>query len=274
MRRSACVSVLLLFFFCFFCAGAQAAELELYGAGSLQKVMQEITAQYESLTGNKVKATFGSSGKMREILEKPGTGDIFTSANMDHARKLQTMGRSLFVAEFAQNVLCVFGNAKAGVTDENILEKLLDPSLKIGIFPSHDPSGEYALLMFKRAEAIRPGAEKILLSKAVVMEASMVRGKVREGDDFMSQLMREGMIDMYVAYASGAEGALAKKGTPLENVTSVAQLPSTLRVGANYGLTVPKDAKPEAYQLALFILSEKGQGILKKHGFAPIGLTD
>jgi len=268
MRRIACLSVLLLLVLCM---NAQAAELELYGAGSLSRVMGEMAAEYESLTGNKVKTTFGSSGKMREILEKPATGDIFTSANMGHPQQLQKMGRAPFVAEFAQNVLCVFGNKKAGVTDQNVLEKLLDPSLKVGIFPSHDPSGEYALRMFKRADAVKPGAEKTLLDKAVVMEAELVRGKVPEGDDFMSQLMREGMIDMYVAYASGAEAALKREGTP---VTSVGQLPSDLKVGVNYGLTVLSDAKPEAYQLALFILSEKGQGILKKYGFAPIGLTD
>jgi molybdenum ABC transporter molybdate-binding protein len=255
----------------FSCTGIHAAVLELYGAGSLGRVMGEMVAEYEKLTETKVNTTFGSSGKMREILEKPGTGDIFTSANMGHAQQLQKMGRSLFVAEFTKNVLCVFGNEKASVTDQNVLEKLLDPSLKVGIFPSHDPSGEYALLMFKRAEVIKPGAEKALLDKAVVMEADMVRGNVPEGDDFMSQLMREGTIDMYVAYASGTEDALMRKGTP---VSSVGQLPDNLRVGVNYGLTVLKDAKPEAYQLALFILSERGQGILKKYGFAPIGLTD
>lgn len=268
MRLRTCLSVLLLLFFC---SGAGAAELELYGAGSLGRVMKEMVEQYESLTGNKVKTTFGSSGKMREIIEKTGVGDIFTSANMEHPQQLQKMGRSLFVAEFAQNVLCVFGNAKAGVTDKNVLEKMLDPSLKLGIFPSHDPSGEYALRMFKRAEAIKPGAEKALLAKAVVMEAEMVRGKIPEGGDFLSQLMSEGTIDIYVAYASGAADALAKKESP---VTSVGQLPDSLKVGVNYGLTVLKDAKPEAYQLALFILSEKGQGILKKYDFAPIGSTD
>ena len=268
MRRFTCLSVLFLFVFCF---EAQAADLQLYGAGSLKSVMEDMVLQYELLTGNKVKTTFGSSGKMREILEKPGTGDILTSANMGHAQQLQKMGRSLFVAEFTRNVLCVFGNEKAGLTDRNVLSKMLDPSLKVGIFPAHDPSGEYALRMFKRADSIKPGAEKKLLAKAIVMDAGMVREKVPEGSSFMAQLMKEGTIDMYVAYANGTKEALTAQGTP---VTSVAQLPDDLRVGVNYGLTVLSDAKPEAYQLALFILSERGQGILKKHGFVPIGLTD
>lgn len=131
MRHVACLFILLLIFCC---VSAEAAELNLYGAGNLQKVMVEMTAQYENLTGNKVKTTFGSSGKMWEIIEKPGTADIFTSANMENARRLREMGRSLCVVKFTQNVLCVFGNKKAGVTNQNVLDKLLDPSLKLGIF--------------------------------------------------------------------------------------------------------------------------------------------
>ena len=52
MKRIACLSVLLLFVLCM---SAQAAELALYGAGSLARVMGEMAAEYESLTGNKVK---------------------------------------------------------------------------------------------------------------------------------------------------------------------------------------------------------------------------
>lgn len=267
MKRIACLSALLLLVSC---APARAAELQLYGAGSLRSVMDEIVSRYEAITGNKVKATYGSSGKMREAVEKPGVGDIFTSANMENAAQLEKMGRSLFVAEFARNVLCVFGGESAGITDGNVLEKLLDPALKIGIFPSHDPSGEYALRMFKLAETIKSGAEEALLAKSVIIEPGAAKGNAREGESLMSQLLRESVIDMYVAYASGAAEALAGQGT---SVASVAALPGELRVGANYGLTVLADAKPEAYQLALFILSEQGQGILKKHGFTPVGLT-
>ena len=56
-------------------------------------------------------------------------------------------------------------------------------------------------------------------------------------------------------------------------VKTVTEMPANLKVGAHYGLTVLKDARPEAYQLALFILSEQGQAILKQFSFTPIGLT-
>jgi len=42
-----------------------------------------------------------------------------------------------------------------------------------------------------------------------------------------------------------------------------------LAVGADYGLTVIKGARPEADKLAAFILSASGQAILSKYGFSP-----
>ncbi len=45
-------------------------------------------------------------------------------------------------------------------------------------------------------------------------------------------------------------------------------MPDTLAVGADYGMTVMRDAPPDAYRLALFILSPDGQAILARHGFA------
>ena len=41
-----------------------------------------------------------------------------------------------------------------------------------------------------------------------------------------------------------------------------------LAVGADYGLTVMSDASPTTYRFAMFILSQDGQRILAKHGFA------
>jgi ABC-type molybdate transport system substrate-binding protein len=45
-------------------------------------------------------------------------------------------------------------------------------------------------------------------------------------------------------------------------------VPEALSVGADYGLTVMADAPPQAYRLALFVLSGEGQRILADYGFA------
>jgi ABC-type molybdate transport system substrate-binding protein len=44
-------------------------------------------------------------------------------------------------------------------------------------------------------------------------------------------------------------------------------MPDELAVGADYGLTVIVGASPQAYQLAMFIMSVDGQRVLAKHGF-------
>ena len=50
------------------------------------------------------------------------------------------------------------------------------------------------------------------------------------------------------------------------------RLPEKLLVGADYGLTVMNGASPNAYRLAMFILSPEGQRILARHGFVAPGL--
>ena len=49
---------------------------------------------------------------------------------------------------------------------------------------------------------------------------------------------------------------------------TVVELAKPLAVSAAYGLTVLDGANPEAYRLALFILSQDGQKILASHGFS------
>jgi ABC-type molybdate transport system substrate-binding protein len=55
-----------------------------------------------------------------------------------------------------------------------------------------------------------------------------------------------------------------KENPGLQNIS----LPETLAVGADYGLTVMNDSPPQAYALAMFILSGDGQRILERHGFS------
>jgi ABC-type molybdate transport system substrate-binding protein len=68
---------------------------------------------------------------------------------------------------------------------------------------------------------------------------------------------------MFISYCSGA--ADLRKEMP--DVT-VAEPPKALAAAAAYGLTVLDGADPEAYRLALYILSPDGQQILAKHGFS------
>ncbi|WP_162567656.1 substrate-binding domain-containing protein [Variovorax sp. SRS16] len=72
----------------------------------------------ESLNCRGPSATkFGASGRMRERIEAGERVDVFTSADVGHARKLVDEGRASVMALFAQNTLCFPVPARSGPVD-------------------------------------------------------------------------------------------------------------------------------------------------------------
>jgi molybdate transport system substrate-binding protein len=144
-----------------------AQELHVLGAGSLREVTAEIGERYLEATGTSVVADFGPSGLLRERIEKGKHADLFASADMGHPLKLLQDGRATRVAMFTRNTLCAVAVPKVGLTTANFLERLLDPSVKLGTStPKADPAGDYTWEMFRRADALRPGSYEILDKKA------------------------------------------------------------------------------------------------------------
>src|SRR6185437_4970737 len=81
---------------------ASAADLVLYGAGSLHGAMADVAKQFDQRFGTTTKVTFGPSGMMRERFEKGEHVDIFTSADMGNAKKLADAKRAETVVLFAR----------------------------------------------------------------------------------------------------------------------------------------------------------------------------
>jgi molybdate transport system substrate-binding protein len=61
-------------------------------AADLKFAMSEAAGQYEKQTGNKVNVTYGSSGNFVSQLQNGAPFDLFFSADIDYARKLETAG--------------------------------------------------------------------------------------------------------------------------------------------------------------------------------------
>src|SRR5215470_20171028 len=108
-------------------AQAHAEDLVLYGAGSLREAMTQIAAAFGQAHGLTVATQFGPSGRMRERIEKGEHVDVFTSADIGHARKLVEDGRASVMAMFARNTVCLLAPVAFGATPENVLDKLLAP---------------------------------------------------------------------------------------------------------------------------------------------------
>ena len=138
--------------------GPTAAEtVQLYAAGSLRGALTEIAKVYESSTGNKVEAKYGPSGLLKTEISAGAKADVFASANMEHPLVLHHEKKGGPVLRFARNKLCALVRPGFTVDSANLLERMLEPNVKLGTStPKADPSGDYAFEVFRKAETIRP----------------------------------------------------------------------------------------------------------------------
>lgn len=251
-------------------ASADAAEapVRLYTAGSLRAVMTEIGVAFEKTYGTPVAGTFGASGLLRERIEKGEPVEVFASANMTHPEATRRAGKTGPVVLFTRNRLCALTQPDLDVTPDTLLDRLLDPTVKVGTStPKADPSGDYAWILFKRAEKLRPGAYATLDAKALKLTGGPDSPPPPKDRTVYGKLMEERAADIFLTYCTNA--VLAKKEVPALRIVAI---PPALAVSADYGLTIAKDARPLAAQFALYILSPDGQAILERHGFEAVAL--
>lgn len=230
--------------------------VKVFAAGSLRDAFIAIAAE----TSARVQLTFGPAGLLRERIEHGEAADLFASANMEHPQALAAAGKAGPVIRFTRNALCAVTTPGAGFTTDNVLVRMLDPKVKLAIFtPGADPSGDYALQVFARADAVRPGAGATLKGKAKPLLGGREASTVPPGKNPIAYHLERGDADLFLGYCTIGKGASAKQ---FETIP----LPATIAVVVDYGLTVRHE---RAAKLAAFILSGRGQAILERFGFAP-----
>ncbi|MGB8434258.1 MAG: molybdate ABC transporter substrate-binding protein [Burkholderiales bacterium] len=249
--------------------GVHAQEgVRLYAAGSLKGALTEIADAYTASGGQKVVKTFGPSGLLRQRIANGEPAEVFASANMTHPQALSAAGMSGPVALFARNRLCALTLPAVAVTPETLLERMLDPTVKLGTStPKADPSGDYAFQLFDKADVVRPGAGKTLAAKALKLTGGPDSPPPPKDRVVYGVLVAKGAADIFLTYCTNA--LAARKEEPQ---LAVVQVPENLAVGADYGLTVMKQAGPHARDFALFVLSIPGQEILARHGFTAVAV--
>jgi ABC-type molybdate transport system substrate-binding protein len=247
-------------------AAASAQEVRLYAAGSLRGVMNEIGAAYAKETGTRVVGEFGPSGLLRDRLAKGEAADVFASANMQHPQSLAQSGRAGPVRLFARNKLCALASPSARATTDTLLDRMLDPAVKLGIStPKADPSGDYAWALFAKADAIKPGARGTLEAKALQLTGGPNSPPPPKDRSVYGMLVSEGQADIFLTYCTNA--IAAQREAP---ALQVVQVPAALAVGADYGLTVLQPASAQGTAFAAYILSPAAQAVLARHGFDTI----
>ena len=242
----------------------------LHAAGSLRGALTEVSQEFEKSSHLKVRAKFGASGLLKDEIADGAKTGVFASANMEHPQALAEANKSGPVVLFARNKLCALARPGLAATSDTLLERMLDPQVRLGTStPKADPSGDYALEVFRKAEAIRPNAQSVLQKKALQLTGSAASVAPPTGRNIYGWHIAEGRADIFLAYCTAARDA-QKENPGLQIIA----LPDVLAVSADYGLTVMAGALPGAYQFALFILSSEGQRILASYGFSAPNLPN
>jgi molybdate transport system substrate-binding protein len=235
----------------------------LHAAGSLRAALTEVSAAYEKSAGVKVQAKYGPSGLLRDEIAGGAKAEVFASANMNHPMALAKAGKAGAVALFARNRLCALVKPGLLVTPDNLLERMLDPAVKLGTStPKADPSGDYAFESFRKADALKAGANETLSKKALQLTGGPNSPPPPKDRSVYGKVVADGQADIFLTYCTNA--IVAQRENPGQQVVP---LPASLAVGADYGMTVINGASPASERFAAFILSPEGQAILVKHGF-------
>ncbi len=241
------------------------APLRVYAAGSLTRAFNALLDAFGAPPGVAAQPTYGPSGLLRERLERGEPADVFASADMGQPRRLADAGRGTPVVMFARNRLCALGRGALGLTQANLLDRLLDPAVKLATStPGADPGGDYAWAAFARADAVRPGAKAVLEGKAQQLVGGPGMAPLVPGQGPSEGVFLSGRADVMLGYCSGVDTVRAA----VPDIVGV-PLPPELEVGPAYGLTV-LSANPAGARFALFVLSEPGQAILARHGLVPV----
>lgn len=247
-------------------SSAQAGEaVRVLAAGSLKAALTEVSAAFTQATGTPVNATYGPSGLLRDRIAQGETAEIFASANMEHPQALTRSGKAGPVVRFARNRLCALAQPEIAVTPERLLDVLLDPKVRLGTsMPLADPAGDYAWALFRKAEALRPGAYDTLDRKALPLTGTASAPRPPEGRSVYGVVMEARMADVFLTYCTNAVVALRE----VPGLRMI-EAPDTLAVAADYGMAeLSAGDGPRSHAFAEFVRSAAGQQILLRHGFS------
>jgi molybdate transport system substrate-binding protein len=107
------------------------------------------------------------------------------------------------------------------VNSASLLERMLDPQIKLGTStPKADPSGDYAFEVFRKAEAIKTGAQAALEKKALRLTGGASSPQPAPGRTIYGVLVMQGAADIFLTYCTNRIGRTeGKSGSAGRDVT-------------------------------------------------------
>lgn len=230
--------------------------LNMFAAASLTDAFTEIGKNFEAANpGVTVVFNFAGSQALRTQIEEGAPADVFASANQT---EMNTLVSGAFISldapkDFLTNKLIVILPA-GNPADLDKLEDLAKPGIKLVLAAEEVPVGKYVR---QALEGMNAGFGADFKDK--------VLANVVSNEDNVKQVVAKvqlGEADAGIVYTSDAIAAAALK---------TIEIPAELNVIASYPIAVlTKSANVDlANSFIAYVLSDEGQAVLQKWGFAP-----
>jgi molybdate transport system substrate-binding protein len=158
---------------------ARAQDLAIAAASDLQAVFPAVVAQFENSSGHHVQVTYGSSGNFVAQIQNGAPFDLFFSADIDYAKRLESTGLaepgSLY--EYAVGKIVLWTRKDSGIDVTRGLAVLREDRVrKIAIAnPQHAPYGRAAVAALKHDGVYDAIQSKIVLGENISQTAQFVQ---------------------------------------------------------------------------------------------------
>ncbi len=225
---------------------ALADNILVFSAASLKAPLDEIAAEYEAQSGDRVTISYAATSTLARQIEFGAPADLFLSAHPDwieYVAQFQTVPVS--VTQFSSNRLVIAGNASADplpLTSDGLTNALGRGRLGVPMIASV-PLGIYA----------KEALEDLNLWVTV-------QGKLAETDNALTtrKLLELGEVPMAVLYESDVREQ--------DGLKVLAKIPPQSHSPIKYeAMTLA----PTGEKFAEFLRSPVGQMVLRDHGFRP-----
>jgi molybdate transport system substrate-binding protein len=252
-----CVLVCLAILLC--SARAPGQEIAVAAAADLKFAMGELAANFEKQTGTKVNVTYGSSGNFFSQIQNGAPFDLFFSADVEYAKKLEAGGQAepgtLYNYAVGRIVIWMPQGVKVDLSAQG-MNALLDAAIqKIAIAnPAHAPYGRAAVAAMKKAGIYEKVEPKLVYGENISQTTQFVQsGNAQAGIIALSLAISPAMKDSGKMWLIPAE-----LHPPIEQAAVV----------------VKSSQKKEAATAFLeYVKSAVGKRVMEKYGFTtpPVG---
>jgi molybdate transport system substrate-binding protein len=227
--------------------------VKVAAAADLQFALQDLATQFEKTSAAKIEASYGSSGNFYSQLQNGAPFDLFFSADMEYAKKLDAAGLAEpeTLCKYAVGRLVVWmpADAKVDVMKDG-WKALLDARVeKIAIAnPEHAPYGRAAVAALRSAGIYEQVRGKLVYGENISQAAQFVQ----------SGNAQAGLLALSLAVSPGM-----KEGKRWE-------VPGDEYPPIEQGAIVLKSANNKAAARAFldFVMSDAGRETLRKYGFS------